>query len=830
MFVASTPGAHGPMSEHNTSSRGIDHHHQQPPQSRSFGLGIRRAKTATGNSIKRLFKHSSKPDSSVAGEVPRKGITAEPIDSPSPPSSTALLHSEAIHRPFVEHCRPPSARSTKSVRSIFSSAKRITLRPSTLFRKHTPDMLESPHVAPASNVGSSFGSPRISPAIHARPASPVPTTTDIGNRPQQHRSPMPPPPPPPMGQWMRHASNIKAERARNNPIDYGGEHLSTAEDDWHSTAPSVQKLRRCPPMPIHHIPLAYQPVTSPEHSTTYSAPTTVSASVSISASIEVSAPPSAAPSATTKSPMSFSSKSLGLSLLDFGYNERAVHDFLPPSSSPESAASGPPSPSPPGSLLSSAEDLVAISPPLQVACEQKYLSSDDCQSLDGGYCSSDSLHSRVLSSLDPASPVETWSTIVRTLGAPEPVCAAAIPTVILIAALNEDADCSPFVIRGIDDLLLELGVDGTAFIADIDIPEELLLLPPAMTSADADVLSLREIDRLIEQLGHPHAACCIGCADYCERPTRKSRMLDVPALLDTAAFVGVMTNIADTTNIEPLAESAFTSPLEDTCRETPECHEVDASAIITELGHASALATLLPLAPVLNVDFIIQQLGDVSAATYNVPLPQAKACVPVLNVAELVLELSKATTPEFACQLSEDNIPLAPSLDIAEVVEMLGNPAGAVRIALTRATAAVRPSLAKGLMRTPEPGTAVGLEGLGGVYTSEWLVHDMEHAGMVGEQILDASTTFNLFKFPQLSIQSNTQGLESRMSAELSGSGMDVDEVIIDSRSRSSSMSLDHHDGAQYINRLITALRIQPIVVSRPFLGPRRNMLFPHLC
>ncbi|KAJ2806322.1 hypothetical protein H4S07_003831, partial [Coemansia furcata] len=135
MFVASTPGAHGPMSEHNTSSRSVDHHRQPPPQSRSFGLGIRRAKTATGNSIKRLFKHSSKPDNNpVAGDLPRMGVTAEPIDSPSPPGSTSH-HPEAthIHRQYVEHCRPPSARSTKSVRSIFSSAKRITLRPSMLF-------------------------------------------------------------------------------------------------------------------------------------------------------------------------------------------------------------------------------------------------------------------------------------------------------------------------------------------------------------------------------------------------------------------------------------------------------------------------------------------------------------------------------------------------------------------------------------------------------------------------------------------------------------------------------------------------------------------------
>ncbi|KAJ2358377.1 hypothetical protein H4S02_012372, partial [Coemansia sp. RSA 2611] len=87
------------------------------------------------------------------------------------------------------------------------------------------------------------------------------------------------------------------------------------------------------------------------------------------------------------------------------------------------------------------------------------------------------------------------------------------------------ADSSPFVIRGIDDLLLELGVDSAVFMADIDIPEELLLLPPTipMLRADADMLSLSEIDRFIEQLGHSHCANCVECGDYREQPRGKAR-------------------------------------------------------------------------------------------------------------------------------------------------------------------------------------------------------------------------------------------------------------------------------------------------------------------
>ncbi|KAJ1817555.1 hypothetical protein LPJ60_004775 [Coemansia sp. RSA 2675] len=516
--------------------------------------------------------------------------------------------------------------------------------------------------------------------------------------------------------------------------------------------------------------------------------------------------------------MSFSSKSLGLSLLDFGYKERAVHDVLPPSSSPESAASGPPSPSPPSSLLTEEEDLVTISPPLQVAYEQREV--DDCASLDGAYCSSDHLHSSVLALSAPAA--DLWASVVRNLGAPEPVCAAAIVAA-PIGAMLKRADSSPFVIRGIDDLLLELGVDSAAFMADIDIPEELLLLPPTipMLRADADMLSLSEIDRFIEQLGHSHCANCVECGDYREQPRGKARVSEVPTLLDTTAFADCPESIEPTANIEPLLDLSVGS----FCEVVLECPEMGPPATVSDLDYVDL--SQRPPVPVLNTDLIIQQLGNANLAAYTVPQPLVKSRESLLSVAELVLALGKVATPEFSSQPSEYRAPL----DVVEVVEMLGNPASTVRIALARATAAARPSLAKGLMRTPEPGTAVGLEGLGGVYTSEWMVHDMKQAGLASEQILaEAPTTFNIFQFPQMSLQSNTQGPgESRMSAELSGSGMDVDEVIIDTRSRSSSMSLDHHDGAQYINRLIAALRIPPIVVSRPLLGPRRNMLFPRL-
>ncbi|KAJ2442794.1 hypothetical protein GGF42_006841 [Coemansia sp. RSA 2424] len=514
---------------------------------------------------------------------------------------------------------------------------------------------------------------------------------------------------------------------------------------------------------------------------------------------------------------------------------------MPSPSSPESAASGPPSPSPPTSPSLSAGSLVSSSPVAQVAYEQvglglndscNYYTIDplDCTLSKSGGCFPGS-YVPVIS--DPAQPLYLWTNVVCTLGAPESICAAAVSACAPIAALEESDDSSPFAIRSMDDLLLELGVADTMPIADSAIPEELLLPPPTipMLGADADVLSLREIDELIEQLGYSYAAGCIGSFDYCGWPKRKSRTLDTPAKLDIAALIGGLRCVADivaATNVYSLAVATATSSGDEAFASPA----VDPAATFAELGRAGALASLLPLASTLNIDLIVRQLGDVGIATKAVPLPQAKRPVPRLDVVELIVALGRIIAPEFPCSTGEDEEPLVLLPNIAKTVESLGSPIDVVRAALMQATTTATLSLAKGLMRTPEPGAAVSLAGLGGVYTSEWLVHDMEQVCMVSEQaLLNTPTSFSFLEFPPIPLQSGLSALgESRMSAELAGTGMDVDEAIVDRRSRSSSMSLEHPDGTQYINRLIAALRIPPIVVSRPFLGPRRNMLFPRLC
>ncbi|KAJ2907833.1 hypothetical protein GGI21_003492, partial [Coemansia aciculifera] len=388
-----------------------------------------------------------------------------------------------------------------------------------------------------------------------------------------------------------------------------------------------------------------------------------------------------------------------------------------------------------------------------------------------------------------------WTTVVCALGAPEPVCAAAVSACSPVSVLEDSDWSSPFVVSGIDDLLLELGVADAALIADIDISEDLLLLgrPPTipMFGADSDVLSLREIDELIEQLGHSHSASHIGChhLDQCELSKRNSRTLYTPATLDISALVSDLGCVADivsaaaTTTATLSAERGLVIP------------PLDPASIVAELGRAGALAFLLPPMPTPNVGDIVRQLGDASLASQLVPLPlQAENHAPVLDVDELITELGRMIEPELACPL-----------DICEMVKMLGSPMDAIRAALMQTTATAGLSLAKGLMRTPDPGTAVSLAGLGGVYTSEWLVRDMDQDAMTGERMsVDSSlATYSFIEFPPIPLQSSvptTVGV-GRMSSELEGTGMDVDEVII-----------EQSDGTQYINRLIAALRIPPIV------------------
>ncbi|KAJ2327259.1 hypothetical protein GGH92_010084, partial [Coemansia sp. RSA 2673] len=101
--------------------------------------------------------------------------------------------------------------------------------------------------------------------------------------------------------------------------------------------------------------------------------------------------------------MSFSSKSLGLSLLDFGYNEQAINDMIPGS---------------PASQSSSRSSMPSAS--TSVASQSSLLSADlltDAAEECHTNCKSDSLVF-----FDAGA-------VVLALGAPEPVIAAAIQAV-----------------------------------------------------------------------------------------------------------------------------------------------------------------------------------------------------------------------------------------------------------------------------------------------------------------------------------------------------------------------------------------------------------------
>ncbi|KAJ2462993.1 hypothetical protein GGI02_005332, partial [Coemansia sp. RSA 2322] len=382
-----------------------------------------------------------------------------------------------------------------SVRSIFSAARRITLRPSTLFRRHAPDPDPSPPSAavllagpPASwahdaSSASDAGSPLRSPSPVQTPLPPLPVAAASEHSPPQM-----------LGQWMRHATSIKTARAYDNAAAYAAyddDHALESEHyDWQTTAPSVQKLRRCPPMPDDHHRHYYQQQ-QPRYTTTTNSnnnqhhhhhaffpeePGSVSATTTVA--VVIASPIAAVSvSAASKSPMSFSSKSLGLSLLDFGYNEQAINDMIPGS---------------PASQSSSRSSMPSAS--TSVASQSSLLSADlltDAAEECHTNCKSDSLVF-----FDAGA-------VVLALGAPEPVIAAAIQAVNL--ALS-----SPFVVDGIDELLIELeAADAFSRLDRIEIDLVAELMPPLMPCPSADVLLLREIDELIGQLSHPRVASCI---------------------------------------------------------------------------------------------------------------------------------------------------------------------------------------------------------------------------------------------------------------------------------------------------------------------------------
>ncbi|KAI8324460.1 hypothetical protein GQ54DRAFT_296144 [Martensiomyces pterosporus] len=148
----------------------------EPHSGHRLSASLRRAKTATGNSLRKLFKgHSSSAKRSgndaAPGAAPFLPLSSEEAQHRSPGSPLDHQHqhhtisstpmfakSPVLLRRYHTERRPSSSHSTKSARTIFSAAKRFRIRSSSMsYRRGSEEMddgglfsLDQPPLAHAS--------------------------------------------------------------------------------------------------------------------------------------------------------------------------------------------------------------------------------------------------------------------------------------------------------------------------------------------------------------------------------------------------------------------------------------------------------------------------------------------------------------------------------------------------------------------------------------------------------------------------------------------------------------------------------------------------------
>ncbi|KAJ2714289.1 hypothetical protein H4R19_001807 [Coemansia spiralis] len=131
------------------------------------------------------------------------------------------------------------------------------------------------------------------------------------------------------------------------------------------------------------------------------------------------------------------------------------------------------------------------------------------------------------------------------------------------------------------------------------------------------------------------------------------------------------------------------------------------------------------------------------------------------------------------------------------------------------------------------------LASLGGAYTPDYILYSVECADGGGSGCAPVGDAPRRFAeavahgrcYAQFHCKLSPES--SASPAETTAGCLDVDEGTAQGpRSRASSIhSFDQpFENAQSIAKLMAALRVQPIVVSRPFVGPSRTVVLPRLC
>ncbi|KAJ2843591.1 hypothetical protein J3B02_005218, partial [Coemansia erecta] len=379
-------------------------------------------------------------------------------------------------------------------------------------------------------------------------------------------------------------------------------------------------------------------------------------------------------------------------------------------------------------------------------------------------------------------------------------------------------DNPEFVISDIDQLLRELEfTDSFIQGADVESTNGDAALP--LLGSDSDAFSLREIDELIEQLGN---------ADFAEQITVSSPLPSekqtARSLIDSEAEETILENAALKVDIalaigmlgcvDKIAEKAVTSV---SCCVKQQL-AFDPAALVFELGAvvqpafkqiekkqlSPAVSKTSPIA--VDVSSTIAELGNVECLVQVVEnLPFVPLSLPPnfsVALARALGNVDSIVSAAVPTETTSLTVPNSPSLDIPDIISELG-----------------------------------------GVYSPDYIVHNVERVrkcstqtlvGDIDQEIFAKPATVYLlhdFKYKQFPDIAATKQPSAALNVFREAS-MDVDDIIQETtRSRATSIaSVANSDSFGNINRLISALRVPPFIVSRPLLGPLRNVLFSDLC
>ncbi|KAJ2141758.1 hypothetical protein IW136_002165 [Coemansia sp. RSA 678] len=799
---------------------------------RRHGLGLRRAKTATANSIKKLFKGRRNSQSiDNVDSISNASASKNPVNTgrrrsllPGLESLLPISYSggnDTIPKvPTVQNLpiesRPSSVHSTRSVRSIFTTAKRITLRSSMLFKNQN-------HVADFGTNAMMLGEYIPSAQVASAPAATSPTA-------------MPAPHSPSSSLQIRHAESPDVYCAEIKDVEYGArsKRPSVAYSQHSMLLATSSPQTRQPISLMHYPPMATQMLPSVPH--------TPPASYSGS-------------DCQAKSPTSYSSRSLGLSSLDFGYDEHIVHSIMPESPGKSSPSAG--------SVLSfsAGSSLRQLSPGadqtddnegeswgyMEIAMEQQHVGRDDeaeimvpligsepIELLDIGTLSAKNApmpSSEALSELavgadtpDYSANVVLANDIVRELGCVDAICSCA-----LIAIVEpQSTPVSPYVIRDIDELLVELGIADSLIKGDptggMDASGSFDTLLPLGFGPDDDSFSMREIDELLQQL---------------DEAAGFSASKDVQPVSIAADEARVVCGLGNAGDIVEIACTSVVADIRPEFMETPICP----ACLVAALGNPQPLITAAVVSDSLQVEVniaeLIRSLGrivelevseqfDAGEVVRSLGNPEyavslALARIPehiesLIDVAELLLRLGNIVVPEY---------PRESLLNVANLVSQLG---AVVDVSLTlNNQTPVLPALDVsrimadlGVSNVPEITLSNADETCKA--SAPTLLLDEETCSTVS---INAASDSHKCSFPSLPASTDLT------TSILDWSAMDVDDNITQgSRSRTSSIVSYNQpfESMHAISKLMLALHIQPIMVSGPFPGLSRTVLFPHLC